>query len=154
MSEGTAVQRRVRLLRVPTDVQVRNMRHLDDLVHELHILQAGVNSGRAEVGPRLAALLSEILETYAPARDAVREQAEAALAQGREVVDIDVDLPPEAAGAAAHLFDRLADADRLCEELELLTMAAPPEVTELRGWMTAQIVAQVDRGEAPEPFRP
>ena len=154
MTEGTAVRRRrVRLLNVPAELQVRNMRHLDDLLHELRIMQAAVDSGEAAPGPRLASLMSEILETYAPARDTVWQQAEVARAEGREVVDLDVELPAEAAGAAARLLELLEEADRMCEALQLLTMAAPPEVTALRRWISAQIVAQVDRGEEPEPFR-
>ena len=152
MSEGTATRRRVRLLRVPTELQVRNMRHLEDLVHELQILQAGADSGQAEVGAGLAALMGGILEAYSPARDAARQQAETARTEGRPVVDIEVELPAEAAAAAPHLVGLLDEADRMCQQLELLTMAAPPDVKELRRWISDQIVAQVARGEAPTPF--
>ena len=144
--------RRVRLLGVPTELMMGNLRHLDDLVHELHIVQAGVQSGQAELGPRLAALMGEILEAYSPARDAVRDQAEAAQGQGRPVVDIEVDLPPEAATAVPRLVDLLEQADAMCREQQLLTMAAPPEVAEMRRWTADQVVAQVARGEAPAPY--
>jgi len=115
-------------------------------------VQAGVQSGQAELGPRLAALMGEILEAYSPARDAVRDQAEAAQGQGRPVVDIEVDLPPEAATAVPRLVDLLEQADAMCREQQLLTMAAPPEVAEMRRWTADQVVAQVARGEAPTPY--
>ncbi len=152
MTEGTAVRRRVRLLNVPAELQVRNMRHLDDLLHELHIVQAGVDSGVTDLEPGLAACVSEIVEAHASARASVWQQAQTARADDRDVVDIDIDLPADAAGAAVRLFELLA-ADRMCEALELLTMAAPADVIELRRWICSQIVAQVDRGEQPEPFR-
>ena len=142
----------MRLLNVPTEVLVRNLNHLDDLVHELHILQAGVDTGQAEPGPRLGALISQILEAYSPARDTVREQAEAACEKGLPVIDIEFDLPVEAADAAPRMVDLLDQADGMCRELALLTMAAPPEVVGLRRWISDQVVAQVARGEAPAPF--
>ena len=154
MTEGTAVRRRrVRLLNVPAELQVRNMRHLDDLLHELHTVQAGDDSGVAGLEPGLADCVSEIVAAYSSARASVWRQAETAWAEGRDVVDIEIDLPADAAGAAVRLFELLEEADRMCEALQLLTMAAPPEVTALRRWISAQIVAQVDRGEEPEPFR-
>ena len=149
---GAGLRRRVRLLNVPTELLVRNMGHLDDLVHELHIVQAGMETGQAELGPRLGTLMSEILEAYSPARDAVRQQVEAARDQRRPVVDIEVELPVEAAGAVPHLVDLLDQADGMCREQQLLTMAAPPEVAGLRRWVADQVVAQVAREEAPAPF--
>ena len=142
----------MRLLNLPTDLLIRNMSHLDDLVHELHVMQAGVETGQADVGPKLGALMSEILEVYSPARDLVRQQAEAARDQGRPVVDIEVELPVEAADAAPHMVDLLDRADGMCRRQQLLTMAAPPEVAGLRRWIGEQVVAQVARGEAPDPF--
>ena len=66
---------------------------------------------------------------------------------------VDIDLQPTAAGAPVRLFELLEEADRMCEASELLTMAAPPEVVELRRWMCSQIAAHTDREEQPEPFR-
>lgn len=154
MTDAPTVQPRVRLLNVPTELVIRNRRHLDDLLHELQIMQAGVESGEAQPGPRLAALMVEILDAYSPARDLVREQAERAWAEGRQTIDIDLEVPPPMAGAAVRLVELLEQADRMCHELQLLTMAAPPEVAALRRWVGAQIVAQLDRGEEPDPFRP
>lgn len=152
MNDVAPVKRRVRLLDVPTDLVLSNRRHLDDLLHELYIMRAGTDSGQVRPGPGLAALMSEILEAYSPARDEVWRQADDARTAGRQSVDIDVELPSTAAAAAPHLVDLLERADRMCRDLKLLTMAAPPEVAELRRWVSAQIVAQIDRGEEPEPF--
>lgn len=152
MSDATAASRRVQLLQVPTELLVRHRRHLEDLVHELHILHAGAETGEVQPGPRLAALVSEILDAYPLERDAVWRQAEGAAAAGREIVDIDVDLPPNAASVAPQLVDLLEEADTMCRQQQMLTMAAPREVAQLRRWMCAQIVAQVERGETPEPF--
>ena len=58
------------------------------------------------------------------------------MTEGRDMVDIDIDLQPTAAGAAVRLFELLEEADRMCEASELLTMATPREVE-----------------EQPEPFR-
>lgn len=149
-----AGRRRVRLLKVPTDLLLCNRRHLDDLLHELQIMQAGVASGEVQPGPRLAAVMSGILDAYSPARDVAWEQAERARAVGRETVDIDVEVPVTVAVDAARMVELLDQADRMCHDLELLTLAAPPEVAELRRWISAQIAAQVDRGDQPQPYRP
>lgn len=153
MTDATAARRRVRLLNLPTELLLRNRRHLEDLLHELHIMRAGVVSGDLQPGPRLAAVMSGILDTYAPARDVVWEQAERARAAGHETVDIDVEVPVGLAADAARMVELLEQADRMCQDLQLLTLAAPPEVADLRRWISAQILAQVDRGDEPEPYR-
>ena len=153
MTDATAVRRRVRLLNLPIELLFRNRRHLDDLLHELHIMQAGAVSGQVEPGPRLAALMSDLLDAYSPVRDVVWEQAERARAMGRRTVDVDLEVPVAVAGDAARMVELLERADRMCQDLELLTLAAPPDVADLRRWISAQIVGQVDRGEEPEPYR-
>ncbi len=107
MTEGTAVRRRrVRLL--PAELQVRNMRHLGrPAARAAPSCRQPSTPGRRGRGPRLAALMSETVEAYAPARDTVWQHAEVARAEGREVVDLDVALPAEPAGAAARLFELL-----------------------------------------------
>jgi hypothetical protein len=40
-------------------------------------------------------------------------------------------------------------ADELCEQMQLLTLASPPEIRELRAWMTHELVAQIDHGATP-----
>jgi hypothetical protein len=40
-------------------------------------------------------------------------------------------------------------ADALCEQMELLTVASPPELRELRAWMSHELVAQIERREPP-----
>ncbi len=153
MNDATSVHRRVRLLRVPTALLDDHRRHLEDLVHELHIVVAGAESGAVEGGGGPAPIVSEMLDAYSRSGDFVSRQAEAAASRGNGVVDIDIEVHPSVATGAPRLVELLEEVDRMCRDRELLTVAAPPEVAELRRWMCAQIVAQVERGEEPEPFR-
>lgn len=53
-------------------------------------------------------------------------------------------MPKEFAPLVLRLQDAVARADELCRANELLTLASPPEVHELRAWMTDAIVTQVE----------
>lgn len=142
----------VLLAGVPAELHLRNLGHIEDLLHELRIVRAGDTSGQTEAGPRLAGLMGDILDTYMPARDASRDQAEAAVSSGSDVVDIELDLPVEASEALRRLVDMLDEADDLCRQLALLTLAAPRSVRELRHWMASEISGQLVDGRPPTPF--
>ena len=134
---------------------VASQNHIDDLLHELRVVRSGQQSGSAPVPEELADLIDSIIDSYAGQRQASHDQAEKALAQGRDTVDIELDLPPEAAEAAPALLGLLDQADELCRQQKLLTLAPPPEVVAFRRWANDELIRQLQGGEPePCPVRP
>ena len=137
---------RVVLRGCPTQLSVRQDEHLDELVRELQLLAINRDNVRSR---RLAAELQELLGAPAHARHLGRRTAHDAAAAGLEVVDVEMFLPHEVADLTRRLEAVVQDADRLCEEEELLTIASPPEVRQLRAWMTDEVEAQLRRRTEP-----
>jgi anti-sigma regulatory factor (Ser/Thr protein kinase) len=136
----------VRLAGCPVELSLQQDRHLDELVRELQLLSVD------ESNPESAALAQEIrglLASPTHARLTGRRTAERARDEGRDVVDIDMAMPREFSGLVAQLHVAVARADELCREGRLLTLASPPEIRELRAWMTHEVSMQATTGAAP-----
>jgi hypothetical protein len=139
----------VRLAQCPVGLSLQQDRHLDELVRELQLLSVDRGSAHS------AALADEIrglLVSPTHARLTGRRAAERARDEGKEVVDVDMAMPREFSSLVEQLQVVVARADQLCRDGQLLTLASPPEVQELRAWMTHEIVAQATRGATPTPW--
>ncbi len=106
---------------VPVDLHLRSVQHISDLRHELLIVRAGEEVDQRGRDLRLAKLLDDI-DPDGVSGAAGRALSEAASAEGRDTLDLELDLPPEAAAACARMVAALEEADELCRELELLTL--------------------------------
>lgn len=144
---------KVVLVAVPVDLHLRSVQHISDLRHELLIVRAGEETGQRDHDSRLAKLLDDI-DPDGVSGAAGRTQSEAARAEGRATIDLELELelPADAASACVRMVAALEEADELCRELELLTLAAPPEVAAFRRWVAAELVGQLTEGRPPEPF--
>lgn len=142
----------LRLLGVPAELYVRNRRHVDDLVHELHLVAAGRASG-VEVHPALASSIDVILEEFSGPREAMFLAARGALLAGQDQLDVELTLPVAAVGEVRRVLELLEHAEQLCRTGVLLTLPAPPELWELRRWVEREIVRQA-AGEGPHRFAP
>lgn len=136
----------VRLARCPVELSLRQDEHLDELVRELTLMSLDKGSTGSA---RLAQRLEAILRAPAHARLAGRRQAKAALERGELFVDVEMAMPREFSREVRRLHEAVAEADRLCDEQRLLTLASSPEVREFRTWMTEEIEAQVEKGTEP-----
>lgn len=141
---------RLRLLGLPLELYVRNQRHVDDLVHELHIVASGRASG-IEVDPTLASSIDEILEEFSAPRQALFRAARDALLAGQHEADVELTLPAVAVDRVRRVIDLLETAENLSRRGVLLTLPAPAEVWELRRWIERELIRQAG-GEDPEPF--
>ena len=136
----------VRLAECPVELSLQQDRHLDELVRELQLLSVDQDN------PESAALAREIrglLVSPTAARLTGRRAAERARAEGRDVVDIDMAMPREFSELVSQLHEAVLRAEQLCRDGRLLTLASPPDVQELRAWMTHELVAQATQGAAP-----
>jgi hypothetical protein len=61
-------------------------------------------------------------------------------------------MPREFSAEVVKLQEAVRHADRLCEEMQLLTLSSTPELRALRGWMTEQVSQQLRDGAEPEPW--
>ena len=127
------------------ELSLRQDEHLDELVRELQLISADQGNSRSQA---LAAQIQDLLISPAHARFTGRRLAEQAAAAGQDVVDIDMAMPHEFSIMVQRLQQAVMAADQLCEQMELLTVASPPELRALRAWMTRELVAQIDHGEA------
>ncbi|MGH3308773.1 MAG: ATP-binding protein [Nocardioides sp.] len=130
----------------PVELSLRQDDHLDELVRELQLISAGQQDSRSQA---LAAQIQDLLISPAHARFTGRRLAEQAAAAGHDVVDIDMAMPREFSTMVERLQQAVMAADKLCEQMELLTVASPPELRALRAWMTRELVAQIEHGEPP-----
>lgn len=131
----------VRLAQCPVVLSLHADQHLDELVRELQLLSADRDNDRSQA---IATEIRDLLATPAHARLTGRRIAEEARARGLEHVDIEMAMPREFAPLVVRLQDAVSRADELCRANELLTLASPPDVRELRAWMTDAIVTQVE----------
>ena len=139
----------VRLAACPVELSLQQDRHLDELVRELQLLS--VNHDNPE-SAELAQEIRGLLVSPTAARLTGRRAAERAREEGKDVVDIDMAMPREFSGLVEQLHAAVQRADQLCREGRLLTLASPPEIRDLRAWMTHEINAQATHGAAPTPW--
>ncbi|MGH3361786.1 MAG: ATP-binding protein [Nocardioides sp.] len=137
---------KVRLAACPVRLSLRQDEHLDELVRELQLLRIDEGDTQSQA---LASQIEGLLMAPAHARMTGRRIAQLADESGIEHVDVDMALPEEASAMVRELQTAVGAADRLCEELKLMTLASPPEIRDLRRWMTEEIVAQIEEGRAP-----
>jgi anti-sigma regulatory factor (Ser/Thr protein kinase) len=136
----------VRLAGCPVQLSLRQDEHLDELVRELQLISAAPEDGRSRA---LAAQIQDLLISPAHARFTGRRIAEQAVAEGRDLVDIDMAMPHEFSPMVQRLQQAVLAADELCERMQLLTLASTPELRELRAWMTHELTTQIERGDPP-----
>jgi anti-sigma regulatory factor (Ser/Thr protein kinase) len=140
----------VRLVGCPVRLSLRQDEHLDELMREFQLLSADRDNDDSLA---LARQIEGLLHAPAHARFTGRRLAEVADRAGRTEVDIDMAMPRLAATWIRELDRAVRAADTLCEEQRLLTLASTQDLRDLRAWMTESIVAQIERGAAPEAWQ-
>jgi hypothetical protein len=154
-TEGGTRDVTVRLGDVPTDLLLAAKAHVENLVREFTLAASGAASGKsAAVPPKLAELIEDVVHSWSAARLAIKQQALAAAAQGRERTSLTLRLPPSAIAAGERYLDALDEADEYARRAELLTLATPPEHKVFRRWYTEAIITQLRAAAAGRPGPP
>jgi anti-sigma regulatory factor (Ser/Thr protein kinase) len=143
LPEGWAL---VRLVGCPVLLSLRQDEHLDELVRELQLLEGDQAAPESKA---LARRLEGLLGSPAHARHTGRRTAQQAAAEGRAHVDIDMAMPRELGAQVRALQATVREADRLCEERRLLTLASDDDLRALRDWMTHEVSGQLEDGASP-----
>lgn len=134
-----------RMLQCPVRLALRIDRHLDDLVRELQLIGAD----RGTSPPRQVAQLVDTLVRAAFARHTGRRIAQEAAAAGLEYVDIEMPIPRAMSPDVAELLRLAREADEVCHDHGLMTLAATPEMDSLRAWFTECMVSQLEWDATP-----
>lgn len=141
------------LQRLPLSVYLEAEQHNDALLRELTLM---VESARSlpdgpEVPRRLLELAEEVRSELRTATDSIRTQVEEAIRQGAVTVDLAVAVPVTGWAILLRMADQLDEADRYCEEGQLLTLASSPTVRALRRWYVTEVAEQLG-GRPPRPW--
>ncbi|MGE3834874.1 MAG: SpoIIE family protein phosphatase [Acidimicrobiia bacterium] len=135
---------RVELGDVPTDFLLAAKAHVDNLVREFALMEAGESSGSGRtVPPHLASLLSVVTEQFVDARLSIKEQALRAAHEGKPVTRLVLDLGEEAAESGLAYLRALDDLDDYCRATRLFTLATEPEHRVFRHWYVGEIVVRI-----------
>jgi GAF domain-containing protein/anti-sigma regulatory factor (Ser/Thr protein kinase) len=147
---------RVVLGDVPTDLLVEAKTHIEGVIREFTLAVEGARSGlTSEIPSHLVPLLTAVVEGFAEARAAIKQQALDAVRRGDTVTRLVLDLPADAAEAAERYALALDEVDAYCRARRLLTLETPPQHRVFRHWYVGEVAAQLRAAatgtEPPEP---
>lgn len=139
---------RIRLLGTPVGVWGRSRDWFEGLLRELDIIATGSDAGTPRELVDFVAAAREEFSRFSAGSTSVLEAAEE---HGETTVDLEMQLPPNAAVAARDLWDRILAADNYCRQGDLLTLALPQDVRVFVRWYLEEIATQIEGGE-PRPW--
>lgn len=139
----------VRLLGMPVAAFARFRGWYAEVRRELRLL-ALAHPDSYPLAAELAALTLQVETERAQARGI--EHLDAAIAEGRDQVDLDYLVPQTAPVTMRRLSDALDRVDRFCREHLLLTLPEDPETIAMRRWYFGEFSRQAE-GHAPTPWR-
>ncbi|MCU1623093.1 MAG: hypothetical protein JWL79_1938 [Frankiales bacterium] len=140
----------VRLGSVPTDLLLEAKAHVDNLVREFALSVA------EDLPAHLATLVPAVVQGFAEARLAIKEQALEAYTRGDAETELVLTLPPSAADAGEAYLAALDELDRYAGAARLLTLASPPVHRVFRHWYVQALVDQLRArvvGSVPPPVQ-
>ena len=121
--------------------------HIDEVVREFQLIALSQPHQPDRTPHRLLALVERMTGQYAgdrTERDRLREQA---LADGVPTVDLVFPVLPESRSGVQAWTQMWQDVEAYCRTDDLLALAAPDEVLDLRAWVLSQFLAQLDGQE-------
>ena len=136
----------VRIIGLPLDLQARGQEHTAELMREFSYV-SDPNADASDVPDRLISIINELQSRYADFTETANAARDAARARGDVAVDLDFEIPIDVRQAAQDLGALLDEADEYCRRGDLLTLAAPPDLVDLRHWYLDEFVAQLDGAE-------
>lgn len=144
-AQAAAQARSLVLKGYPVQLGAWQQEHLDGVQREFVLLDIGNGTGVETNAPTRLLHLARLMRTkYAEDLDESLRVREEAYERG----DLTADVPYPAVPGAAELLNAWADVleavDRYCEEGELLSLAAPPLLVQLRRWALSELLAQLD----------
>jgi hypothetical protein len=141
----------VHLLGLPVRLLIASQEHHDTLLREFRLMALAPDRRAQPVAAGLAALVDELGVRHAVSRARRDREVQAAFDAGLLQIDQVFPAPAAAARTMAHLVAMLEEADRYCDDNQLLTLARPQLVRDFSDWYLGQILTQI-AGEPPLPW--
>lgn len=140
----------IRLVGVPLELWYRGRVWFEGLMREFDILA----SDTGERTPReLLQFVTEVRERFSGFTDDSNIALEEAHARGEPSLDVEMELPPEAAPAARKMWDHIQQAEEYCRQGDLLTLTPDDELRRYLHWYLHEIADQAE-GADPRPWEP
>ncbi|HET7530982.1 MAG TPA: SpoIIE family protein phosphatase [Mycobacteriales bacterium] len=127
----------------PTDLLIEAKAHIDNVVREFSLADAGGAIAREDVPEHLARLITTVVHGFREARDAIKRQALAAARRGDVRTRLVLRLPLSAADAGEAYLTALDEADEYSRAARLLTLETPPDHRLFRHWYVEAVVQQL-----------
>ncbi len=145
--------RTVRLLNYPVRRGLRQQQYSDELLRELSLLMIGrrYRPGEMHAPQKLIEIIDVMLSRYSAMISSASERRAAAYERGDVVMTLEYPAPPEMRAIVVAFADTMDQVDQFCAAGDLLTLASPPELVELRRWTVSEFLRQCD-GEEPRPW--
>ena len=136
---------------VPIDLYLASEQHNDAVMRELALVAQSANQALAAraLTQQLLGLSEEVRLAFATVIPAIKSQVEGAIRRGSPTIDLRMAVPPSGWRALLRLVQQLDEADHYCEEGDLVTLVASPEVRRFRRWYARQVMSQM-AGRPPE----
>jgi hypothetical protein len=135
----------------PLRVWHRQQEYTHDLLREFQLLTSGREPGVHDVPAKLLAVADEFLTKYGSYSTRLAEDRLAALRRGEVTMDSTVPLPAETPQLVDSVRELLLEVEDYCRRGDLLTLAAPPDITALREWTLGEMLRQY-AGKPPTPW--
>jgi hypothetical protein len=136
---------KVRVLGLPLGVLRRASEHNDELLREFALIR---EENSQHVPSRLLALIEELNGRFGSFTEGPANSIQDALDRGDRLMDLEYQVPANAAEGAARLTTLLDEADEFCRSGDLLTLATLPESLHFRRWFLEEFSRQI-AGDAP-----
>ena len=140
---------RVRLPGIPVQPLLATETFQRSVLREFDLMFVAAGSGQGKPGAQILVVRS-LLQMYERAYGEVIAAAEAAADADRRTVDIEIDLPPEAAEAARIYLQLMEEVDEDARNMRLLT-PPDPEVTRFRRWFTELVIDALEHPSSSAP---
>jgi hypothetical protein len=143
----------IRLVGLPIREHSLTSEHSDELMREFTYIRAqSADPDASTVPAKLLDVVDELTGRFSGFTAGSQAELDAAVAAGKESIDLEYRVPREVGAACIHLGELLDAADEYCREGEvLLTLATPPDAVAYRKWFLEEFVRQAD-GAAPRPW--
>lgn len=138
----------VHLHRVPVRLMAAGREHHDSLLREFRLLALSDGLDEGSVPATLVQLVQTLGVRYGGAQARPDELLDRALDRGDDTVDLHYEVPPSVAEAARSLEALFREADRFCEQEQLVTMPRTPLLRAFADWYLDQFVVQCTGGPA------
>jgi len=139
----------VHFLDCPAALLLAHDDNLAEIIRELQLVGSDLDRPHFH---RLAGLLAGHVQRHAVNWDPARIMAMDAIRDGHERADIHVLSPRHVTEEIAFLRSLVGEAEALAEAGKLMTMPARAEIQQLRDWLEAEFLNQVELGQPPVPY--